>query len=315
MFFHDRFQLPREDQHDVDPAWFERQKQRSVPSHDQSLRDWLVTEVDALKALYDDRIDANEAALSMTHPVSSSPIPALGGYSDDTLALGNLWRLVIGALIEWPSTLTPKIFMLLDAIAKAPGNIHEGEAVDEGKPLIWAQFPYFGMTWYESTGADIQPGQICRQYSDSPSGALKARTLYLKMKDIEAQLVAKQVLAMNKAMLQRIIRTLEKEIDQSDEQVAEDEATGYSQVKLDFHMPAVAFMFKYNEREVYDRVVAKELGDLTKRQMPVGAREFQNGAERWSFWRRRLEELSHESPNDEVKAAARASLEYMSSGF
>ena len=80
-------------------------------------------------------------------------------------------------------------------------------------------------------------------------------------------------------------------------------------------MPAIAFMFKYNKREVYDRVVAKELGDLTERQMPVGAREFQNGAERWSFWKRRLEELSHEDYNDEVKAAARASLEYMSSGF
>lgn len=311
MLFHERFSLPGGDQHDVYPAWFERQKQRSVQKNDPSLRHWLAAQVDELKAFYDDHVDADEAALSMTHPVSVSPVPALGGYSDDALALGNLWRLIIAALIEWPSTLTPKIFTLLDAIAKAPGSIHKGEAVTEAGPLTWAQFPYFGMTWYESTGADIQPGQICRQYSDSSLGLSQARKLYLKMKDMESQLVAKHVLAMNKPMLQRIIRTLEKGIEQSDEQIAEDEATGYSQVKLDFHVPAISFMFKYNERDIYDRVVVKRLGDWTKRQLPKEAREFQNGAERWSFWKRRLEELSHENSNDEVKAAARASLEYM----
>ena len=112
-------------------------------------------------------------------------------------------------------------------------------------------------------------------------------------------------------MLQRIIRTLEKEIDQSDERIAEDEATGYSQVKLDFHVPAISFMFKYNERDVHDQIVVERLGDWTKRQLPEEAREIQNGAERWSFWKRRLEELSRENSNDEVKAAARASLEYM----
>ena len=250
----------------------------------------------------------------MTHPLSVSPVPALGGYSDDILALGNLCRLIIVALLEWPSTLTPKIFILLSAIAKAPGNIHKGEAVAERKPLTWAHFPYFGMMWHESTGADIQPGQIYRQYSDSPLGALQARTLYLRMKDIEAQLVAEHILPMNKAMVQRIMRTLEKNIDRSDEQIAPDEATGYNQVKLDFHILAVASMFQYNEREVYDRVVAKGLGDWTKRQLPDGAREFSNGAERWSFWKRRLEELSYENSDDEVRAAARASLEYMSSG-
>jgi hypothetical protein len=170
------------------------------------------------------------------------------------------------------------------------------------------------MIWHESTGADIQPGQICRQYSDSALGALQARKLYLRIKDIEAQLVAKYVLPMNKAMIQLIIRALEKKIDRSDEQLAPDEATGYSQVKLDFHTPAISFMFKYNEREVYDQVVTKELGHWTKRQMPDGAREFQNGAERWSFWRRCLEELSQGHAGDEVKAAAQASLEYMTSG-
>ena len=59
--------------------------------------------------------------------------------------------------------------------------------------------------------------------------------------------------------------------------------------------------------------MTKGLGDWTKRQLKGEARKFRNGAERWSFWRTRLEELSQGNGDDEVKAAAQASLEYMSS--
>jgi hypothetical protein len=80
MRFHNRFKLPREDQHDVDPAWFDQQKRRSVQGNDSSLRDWLATAVSALKAFHDAHLDADEAALCMI---------ALGGYSDHTLGLSN----------------------------------------------------------------------------------------------------------------------------------------------------------------------------------------------------------------------------------
>jgi hypothetical protein len=105
----------------------------------------------------------------MTHPLSISPVPELGTYSDQILAVCNLWRVIIAALMEWPSTLALEIFTLLDAIAKAPGEIHRCEAVDDddGEKLTWAQFPYFGMIWHESTWADSQPGQICLQYVNS----------------------------------------------------------------------------------------------------------------------------------------------------
>lgn len=265
-----------------------------------------------MKAFHDGNMNADEAALSLTHPLSVSSIPASGGYSDDFLAVANLWRVIVAAVMKWPSTRVPDIFRLLYAIARAPDNLHKGEAVDdEGEKLTWAKFPYFGMIWHESMGADMRPGQICRQYSDSTLLAL-ARKLYLKMKDAEAQLVANDVLTMNKAMIQLIIQALEKEIDQSDEQLAPDEATGSSQVKLDFHIPAASYMFKYNAGAVHEQVVTKGLGDWTKRQLPDGARDFQNGAETWSFWRKRLEQLSQGTADDEVKVAAQASLEYMS---
>lgn len=314
MLFHERFNLPKDDQHVVDPAWFEGQKQRRVQNNDSSLRDWLAEEVDAFKSFHDGHMNADEVALTMTRPISTSPVPALGGYSDEILAVGNLWRVIIAALVEWPSARTPDIFALLDAMAKVSGKLHKGEAIDhDGEKLTWARFSYFGFTWHESTGAGLQPGQICRQYSDSTLLA-SARRLYLRLKDIEAQLVAKHVLGMNKAMIQYIIRALEKKTDHSDEQLAPDEATGYSQVKLDFHIPAISFMFKYNRREIYDQVVQNGLRDWTQRQLPIGAREFESGAERWSFWRRRLAELAQEDSDDQVKVAAQASLEFMSLG-
>jgi hypothetical protein len=310
--FHEQFALPREDQHDVEPAWFERRKQRSVQKNDPSLRDWLVKQVDALEAFHDGHLKAEDAASAMTHPLSVSPVPELGGYSDEVLAVCNLWRVLIEAVMEWPSARLPELFALLDAIGKAPGDIHNGEAADdEGEKLTWAQFPYFGFSWHERTSADFEPGQICRQYSDSASLAL-ARNLYLKQKEIEAQLVGAHVMSLNYRMIYRIIWTLEKNIDQSDEMVATDEATASDQIKLDWHIPAVEFMFRYNERRIYERVVTQGLAGWTKGQVAALPKQFQSGAERWALWRRRLEELSNGHANDEVKAAAQASLGYMS---
>jgi hypothetical protein len=310
--FHEIFQLPREDQHDVDPAWFERRKQSPVQNNDPSLRDWLAKQVDALKTFHDGHITAEEAALSMTHPVSTSPVPDLGGYSDQILAVCNLWQVIIPALMEWPSNRVPDLFTLLDAIGQAPGAPHKGEADDgDGDKLTWATFPYFGFSWYERTSADFEAGQICQRYSDAALLA-SARKVYLKLKDMEARLVAAHVMSLNYRMIHRIIWTLEKEIDQIDEIVAGDEATAFEQIKLDWHIPAVEFMFEHNERALYDKVVTKELEAWTKGQLAALPRQHQTGAERWSFWKKRLEELSQGDASDEVRAAAKASLECMS---
>jgi hypothetical protein len=245
-----------------------------------------------LKTFHDGHVIAEKAALSMTHPVSTSPVPDLGGYCDQISAVCNLWQVIISALMEWPSNRVPDIFTLLDAIWKAPGDPHKGEADNgDGDKLTWAQFSYFGFSWYERTRADFQPGQICRRYSDQALLA-SARKVYLELKDIEARLVAAHVMSLNYRMIHRIIWTLEEEIDQSDEEVAPYEATGDHQIKLDWHIPAVAFMLKYNERALYDKVVTKGLGAWTKGQLAALPRQYQTGTERWSFWKKRLEELS-----------------------
>lgn len=307
MSFHDRFTLPRDDQHDVDAAWFDKQKQRRVQKNDPTLRGWLAEEVDALRAFHDGHANADETASAMTRPISTSPVPDLGGYSDEILAVGTLWLLIITALVEWPSARTPDLFTLLDAIAKVPDKFHKGEATDgDGGQLTWDQIPYFTMYW----PGDIQPGQICRRCPDEASLASALR-LYLRIKDIEAQLVARHVMKMNKQMIQYIIRALEKPIDDSDRQLAPNEAAAYNQIKLDFHIPVISSMFVYNGHEIYNQVVQEGLRDWTPRQMPDGAMKFEDGAERWSLWKRRLGELAQGDADDGVKIAAEAILETM----
>ena len=311
MPFQDRFTLPNEAQHSVNPEWFDAKKQSLVYHDDASLRDGLTKAADALRAFHDGQMDAEQAALAITHPISTSPVPALGGYSDGILAVCNVWRIIIAALVEWPPARTPDLFALLEAMAKVPDNLHRGEVIgDDGEKLTWSKFPYFAFTWRESTAADLQPGQIYRQCPDAASLASALR-LYLRLKDIEAQLVSKHVLGWNKQMIQFIIRALEKDIDDSDEQVASNEATGYKQVKLDFSIPAIAVMFKYNRNEIYDQVVKDGLRDWTQRQMPDEAREFKDGAERWSFWKNRLADLAQDGADDQIKLAAHAASESM----
>lgn len=98
-----------------------------------------------------------------------------------------------------------------------PDKIHKGEATDQEGILTWSGFPWFGLSWPN----DLQPGQICRQCPDADSLAL-ARLLYIKIKDIEAQLVAQHVMNIHnmKEYIQYIIRALEKDIDDSDRQIA-----------------------------------------------------------------------------------------------
>lgn len=307
MPFYERFTLPRDNQHDVDAAWFDKHKRRRFQKNDPTLRGWLVEEVDALRAFHDGYANADETASAMTRLISTSPVPDLGGYSDGILAVNTLWLVIITALVEWPSARTPDLFALLDAIAKVPDKIHKGQVTDDGGgQLTWNGFPYFAMNWPD----DLQPGQICRQCPNETSLA-SARRLYLKIKDIEAQLVAKHVMRMNKQMIQYIIRALEKTIDDSDRQLAPDEAAAYNQVKLDFHIPAISSIFMYNGHEIYDQVVHDGLRDWTPRQMPDGAMNFKDGAERWSFWRWRLGEFTQGDADDEVKIAAEATLEFM----
>lgn len=100
MSFSYRFTLPTGDQRNVDVGWFDRQKQRSVQKNDAILRGWLALEVDSLRAFHDGHASADETGHVIIRPISTSPVPDLGGYSDEIVALNTLWIVIIAALVE-----------------------------------------------------------------------------------------------------------------------------------------------------------------------------------------------------------------------
>lgn len=244
----------------------------------------------------------------MTHSISTSSVPDVGSYSNEIMGVGTLWKILIFALIEWPITRTPDVLSLLAAIAEVPDIIHNGEAADEdGKPWRWSQFPYFSLYWPNH----YRPGEICRRCSDEGELAA-ARRLYLRVKDLEAQLIANKVMGLGMGRIQDIIRALEKNIDDSDRRTATNEAAAHDQVKLDFHIPAISFLFRYDVREIYDRVVRDGHRDWTPGQLlPEVSKGFEDGAERWTFWKQRLGELTQGKEGDDVAVAARSALRSM----
>lgn len=175
----------------IDEQWFEAQLKRYEKS---AYKECYGEEVAALKDFYNGKTNAEQAATAITQPISKSPIQDLGGYSDDAVALSQLWNLLRNALIEWPSSRTPDLVALLLAMTKVTDPIHRGELLDDAgeKPEPWAELPFFYMVWSDPFWRT--PGQIARQSKDAASRKHECK-VYIKQQDVEARLVAAGIFA------------------------------------------------------------------------------------------------------------------------
>lgn len=291
MPLHDHYTLPNEDQRTVDPGWFDSQIQRWSSSKHGVLRSWLDEEVKALKAFHDGTTEVEETAHAISRPISTSSVPSLGTYSDESVALTNLWNVLTTALMEWPSVRIPDLFALIGAMGKVPDKIHLGEATDSKgeQQLTWATHPYLGMVWYEASS--LQPGEIVQQSPDAPA-LEKARAIFLKQRDIEAQLWAKHFIGQDEDRIMKyIIRALEGTPDKS---VPRDNVTAHEQIRLEFHVPAVGSWMQYAGPEIYKHVGENE-----------------GGMQRWTLWEKRLQDIAEQESDERTKAAAASALKHM----
>jgi hypothetical protein len=169
----------------IDEHWFESQLNRYEKNAYKACYD---EEVAALKAFYSGETSIEQAATAITRPISNSPIQDLGGYSDDAIAICQLWNLFRYALIEWPHSRTADLVALISATTRVAEPIHRGELLDDDeKQLSWAEHPFFHMVWSDAFWRT--PGQIARQATD---GAARQHEMevYIKQQDVEARLVA-----------------------------------------------------------------------------------------------------------------------------
>jgi hypothetical protein len=120
----------------IDEQWFEAQMEHYAKN---AYKECYDKEVAALKDFYYQKTNADQAAAVITQPISKKPIQDLGGYSDDAIALSQLWTLLKNALIEWPASRTPDLVALLSAITKVTDSIYRGELLDDEdeKPVQW----------------------------------------------------------------------------------------------------------------------------------------------------------------------------------
>lgn len=305
------YSLPEDNATTVPEQWFDRQLTRRTYKS-PILKGFLDDEVAALKAYHDGNLSTSDAAQAITSPVSNSPVPDLGTYSDEISAVCQLWSLLIDALVEWPPCRTLDLVALIVAISKLPGGLHRGEATDDDeKPLTWTDTPYIAMIWSDITWR--RPGDLVRETplaTDGGAARQRARLVYIKQQDVEAQLVREGILDSRRGF-QYLIRTLEKIPGPQDEAEASDDAEAADQLKLDFQVPAAACWLKHNGRILRDGVVGDELKGWEKRRIPDEAMKFSQPDERWNYWEKRLREIAESEPDDYTREAAETAVGYM----
>ena len=238
-------------------------------------------EIAALQRFANCETNVDEAAQTITQPISTTSIQDTNEYSDDCYALCHLWGLFKAALIEWPSTRTAEIVTLLTAVSKTEDPIHLGEFLeeDDNKPVPWARLPYFTLIWGDAFW--MTPGQIMRRAKDA-AAIHHAHQIYVKQLDVESRLVAAGLVWDEKRAITYLIRTLERRPTAEDESIATGDGDAESQIKLDLQIPAVRNWILHNGVQIYRSL--PRMRDWHQKDIPVMALQFDQPIDRWTFW-------------------------------
>ncbi|KAK7420738.1 hypothetical protein QQX98_002540 [Neonectria punicea] len=221
---HPEFYSPSsEDYQGVLPEWFDAQHSR-YSSNSDILKAYLAKEIDALKAFHDGETNTEQASHTITRPISTTPIPAVGTSSDDIVVLTQLWRLYKDALIEWP---------------------HVSLDDDDEKPFTWESLPYIVMVW---TGYHwMDPIGIVERCADAIARR-HARDVYIKQQDVEAQIVAAGIFKWKHA-IKHVINALESE--PRTKSYPQPRRNGEEELVVDFHIPAAGRWIKDLGQRMY----------------------------------------------------------------
>jgi hypothetical protein len=300
------YTLYPEDSSLIDEHWFETQLGRYKQNAYEAC---YGKEVAALRAFYNGESSIEEAATAITRPISNSPVQDLGGYSDEIVAICQLWCLLRNALIEWPHSRTADLVALLLAMTKVTDLIHGGELLDDEneKPVSWAAHPFLHMVWSDAFWRT--PGQVARQATDA-SSRQHERKVYIKQQDVEARLVAAGIFDCKQSWTSPIglrtlyslyagyraprymIWTLERAPGPEDIEDADNDGDAEFQLKLEFQIPAASKWIEHNVQKLYDTL--GELEDWNKRKTHgFEMKQFDRPLDRWEFWQKRYVVLAH----------------------
>lgn len=303
--------------HQVPQSWFDAhiKNYRGNTEYTEWFKSVLAEELAVLQAFYSYQKSPSEAAHDITRPISNSPVPNLGSYSDEIVALCHLWDVLVTALIEWPSSRTPDLIALLTAISNTPDKIHRGEATNDDNTLLsWNRLPYIHMIWSDSNWMD--PEDIieeCSKRDDYEAARQHGRDNYLKTQDVEAQLVAAGVAYFDiKRAFDYLIYTIEWQLDPKDGRAeAPREEWLRTLFEPDFHILAMTCWIKHTGQKLYKELCNDEMKNWNPRDIPSVTKHFDQPLERWSFWKERLISVAEDWPDEFVRIAAEQAVKYM----
>lgn len=297
---------------EIPQSWFDKYTQNYVV-RDESLKSILSEEIAIFRAFSLGQTSPTEAAHAITRPISTSPIPPIGGYNDEICALVNLWDIIVTSLVEWPSSRTPDLIALLTAISETPDALHQGTALDDdGKVMTWNGLPYFAMPWRDSHW--MYPEDIIKECPEDDDGSIRRRFRdnYLKTQDVEARLVAAGLVYGMKRALEYMIWTIECKLETEDggrckREAWEEQAS--EPLVPDFHIPALTCWIKDTGSMLYESLRKDEMSKWEKRDVPSVTRHFETPIERWGFWERRSKLVANQQTETEEGQLIKNALE------
>lgn len=240
------------------------------------------SETQALKDYYHKKTSAKEAAQAITRPIIELKDPGDNLY--------RLWGLLIDALVELPATHTPALIQLLDAIQQLPEPDMTGRRTEQMPwgGFLWRELPGFGHMWADMHKRDDWRDTLA--VSDSLNRA-DLRAEHIKKADIEARLTVANVGGIP--------------LDWGYECVAD--ALESHHAVLDFEISAAARWIAIAGKRLYAGAVAGEESWALKRPRDFGKEGSAMSLERWSFWEKRLAELSQQcgAARDAAEGAVR----------
>ncbi|KAF2857429.1 hypothetical protein K470DRAFT_260834 [Piedraia hortae CBS 480.64] len=298
--------LPGSNGNALTSAWFDKLKDCCEELPD--LQEWLSQEVDVLKSFYFGEKNTEDAAYAITRPISTNPVPKVEySYTPQLVALDSLWSIILSTLLACPENRVEDMFNLLDAISKIPDKMHKGEAKNpaNNELLTWKGIPYFGAALHEFYYPE--PGVAHDKYKDDPKELESERRTYLEMQDLTARIIAHGIFLPSYTDIVYIIRCLEQKDD------AKDVGEPFFGIKFDFEIPAMAYRFRSYGKEIYRMVVKSDTVETgwTSQEEPEGVKKFDNGQQRWDFWKKRFTEMAENYDDENVRKAAKEILGYM----
>ncbi|KAM4062778.1 hypothetical protein HRG_007598 [Hirsutella rhossiliensis] len=293
----------------ISDGWFSEQFDRHG-GNNEILLSCLKEEIAVLEAYYQGKTSTGDAASAITRPISNSPAPALGGYSDEIVGLCQLWRVFTDALADWPSDRFADLVELLKAISEIPDSIHRGEALDDdGKEsLTWNRLPYFSMVWFDKYWEE--PRDIVEKCSTDEDKA-RAKEAYVTQQDSTARLVAAGILQRRKAF-EYMTRALWAESEPKGDSDNWSDRSAMRQWILSFYISAVAAWMERTGHSVYLDLQSIDIQNRPPPAAPSGATKYSDRSrEDWSSWKKRLLDVAQNESDEATKKAVTAAMETM----